>query len=198
MAILGTRPDFEFDPLVEPVAAVELFEQVKRDNAEKLAEVRRRIEEERRRQKQEPQPTRVRETVLVERTTTRRSYWVNFVPFGVPQFQNGHRTKGYMLMASQIALGAVSLGAAVWQRAAFSGPLRAGSEDETVARRLVVTQVVSGALFFAAVAYGIFDGLAYFEAETVKESRSSAAEGEVSLLPVVTPQGAGIGLGLTF
>jgi hypothetical protein len=195
LAILSLRPDFQLDSLVDPEAAVELFESVKRQNEEKLRRIRDRIEEERRRREEarrtKPPPADPRREAVVELTRQRRSVWVNFLPFGAGQFQNGHRGKAYTLLALQAAFGAVSVSSAIWHRVEFSGPLTKGSPEADLAERVAVTQVVSGALFFGALAYGIIDALIYYERETVFEKRYQR---RISLEPSFGPREVGLGM----
>lgn len=197
LAILSLRPDFQLDTLVDPEAAVELFESVKRLNEEKLRQIRARIEEETRRREEARRRAAARagrrDETVVERTRQRRSFWVNFLPLGAGQFQNGHRGKGYALLATQLACGAVSVGSAIWHRTEFSGPLTRGSPEAERAERVAVTQVVSGALFFGALAYGIIDALVYYERETVSEKRYQR---RITVAPTFSPRAVGLGLSL--
>jgi hypothetical protein len=195
LAILSHDPDYALDTLVDPRAAVDLFDSVKQQNEEKLRRVRERIEEEKRRREEEKrraaQRVAPRQETILERTRQRRSYWVNFLPLGAGQFQNGHRTKAYVVLSLQLAFGAVSLSSAIWHRAEFSGPLTRGSSEAALAERVAVTQVVSGALFFGALAYGIIDALAYYEEETVSEK---TYQRRITLVPTVGPREVGLGM----
>lgn len=207
MAILSLRPDYTLDPLVDPPAAVKFLEGVKRRNSAKLREIqererreaeRRRLEAERKRD-EERRKALAREQTVVERTVTRRVYWVSFLPLGLGQLQNGQRAKGFTLMGTQLALGGLSLTSALAYRYTWpTGRIPAAEYDR--ARALAITQVVSGALCLAAVAYGIIDALVYYRAETVSERSYQRAppKPRLSLTPLVTPRAGGLGLGLTF
>ncbi len=199
-ALLSLRPDYQLDSLVDPEAAVELFEKVKRDSAERLRKIRKRIADDRRREQEARRRAaeRLRQAALqtvIERSRVERSVWVNFMPFGAGQFQNGHRTKGYLLLGLQAAAGAVSLGSAIYFRAVFSGTITRGSAEERAAERTAVTQVVSGALFFAALGYGIIDALVYYEPETIRERRYKR---KIVLAPIAGPESVGVGLSARF
>ncbi len=208
MAILSLRPDYKLDPLVDPPAAVKFLEGVKQRNAAKLREIqerekreaeRRRLEAERRRE-EERRKALAREQTVVERTVTRRVYWVSFLPLGLGQLQNGQRGKGFALMGSQLALGGLSLASAIAYR--YSWPTgRIPAEEYDRARAVAITQVVSGALCLATIAYGIIDALVYYRAETVSErsyQRKPPSTPKLGLTPLVAPRAGGIGLGLTF
>ncbi len=204
MAILALQPDFRFDPLVDPVAAVDLLEDVKRRNAEKLKAIkererreaeRRRIEEQRRRDEERRRALVAGQGIdVIERTIVKHPYWINFVPFGAGQLQNGHRRKAFALMGTQLTLGALSLGTALGLRFAYpDGRVPAAEYDR--ARGLAIAQVASGALFFATIAYGIIDALVYHRPEHVTERRTRR---KLDLTPTPGPGTAGLGLGMRF
>lgn len=122
--------------------------------------------------------------MVVEREVVQHPYWVNFLPLGAGQFQNGHRRKGWALFGAQISLAAVSAGTYIGGYLAYSGQSLT-SEEYDRARTLSVVQIVSAGLCAATVAYGIIDALVYHEPRTVKERRYRRAP--------ETPAGAGGG-----
>ncbi|MFH1131279.1 MAG: hypothetical protein V1754_08080 [Pseudomonadota bacterium] len=213
LAILSARPDYRLDPLVEPVAAVEFFERVKRRNAEVLQKIieREKKETEQRRlfdlkREEARQKMLAQSGQVIEREIEINRYWINYVPLGVGQFQNGHRKKGFALMGTQLGMGAVSIAASIWFRAAYPNRLVPPDEADN-ARALNIIQVASGALFFAAVAYGIVDALVYYEPKVTTERRywlkpkapNEGARGSLSLnwihlVPVTSPKHVGLGL----
>lgn len=200
MAILAEEPKFRLDPLVDPPAAVGIFEAVRKRSAEMLrkieeaqrAEERRQLEEQKRR---EDELRQLREAAkrgaqMVERTVQRHPYWLNFIPFGVGQFQNGHRKKGAFLLTAQLLTAGTSLGMALGYRLAFPDG-RYRPEDETKVDVLRAGQVISGALFWALVVYGVLDALNYYKSESVRERRYKISRG-FSIAPAATPGGAGL------
>jgi len=204
MAILAHQPEHSFDPLVDPPAAAKLLEELKQRNAEKLRAIkererreaeRLRQEELRRREEQARALANKRSATVIERTVIHRPYWVNFVPFGAGQFQNGHRRKGLALLGSELSLGALSLGTALAFRLAWpDGHVDRADYDRANALR--VTQVTSGALFFAVAAYGIIDALYYHQPQSSTERRYEQ-KSSVTLVPMLGSV-SGLGLGLTF
>ena len=187
MALLSLKTDWALDPLVDPPAAVKFLADVKRRNAERIKAIlererrereRKRIEEQRQRDEERRRALLAAQSqIVVERTITRHSYWINFVPFGAGQFQNGHRKKGYALLGAELSLGALSIGTALAVRFAYPNGL---PPNDDTARGLGITQVVSGALCLATVAYGIIDALVYYTPLTVSERRYRR---KVSLAP---------------
>jgi hypothetical protein len=208
LALLSLQPGFRLDPLVYPEAAVEVFEEVKKRNAEKIEAIleRERKERERRRQeelKREEERRRIERLArqaqtVVERTVIEHPYWINFIPLGAGQFQNGHRKKGYVLMASQLGLAALSFSAALAVRLEYAGRVDLSPEEGSRADALTTVYLVSGALCAALVAYGIIDALVYHEPRTVRERRYKRKTSSIYLAPALGGRTAGLELGLTF
>ena len=218
LAILSIRPDYRLDPLVDPVSAVQLFEQVKKRNAEKIRAIleRERREAERRRLEEERRKAEERRLkllagqgrVVVERNVVEHPYWVSFLPLGAGQFQNGHRRKGWALFGTELGLAAVSVGTYLGGYFAYSGrPLT--QEEYDRGRVLSVVQVASAGLCAAVAAYGIIDALIYHKPQTVTERRykrppaAGARETSKTSLFVVPSfsadgESGGLGLGITF
>jgi len=177
--LLELRPDYRFDPLLDPPGVVDFFNEVLRSREAEIAELearRQRAKEEaklhRQRQREALQPQ------IVERTFARNSYLINFVPFGAGQFQNGQDAKGTALLVSESVLAAVSLGAFATNLALFGLTPRLDCNlpgvnpcpeeeidrtDERLSENLLTVQVVSGGLFFAVAAWGIVDALVHYE-----------------------------------
>jgi tetratricopeptide (TPR) repeat protein len=213
--ILSQDPRFQLDPLVYPQAAVQVFDDVRRRNAEKIKAIleRERQEAERRRQeklRQEAERRRLERLAqeagtVIERTVVERPYWLNFIPLGVGQFQNGHKIKGWILLTTQLALAGVSLGAFIGSE--YGLPARQLTPDELVqAETLMLVQVISASLCAALMTYGVIDALFYYKPRTVNvrtyqrkpkiPTKKSAAIW--SLVPSAHDGGAGLQLGITF
>jgi hypothetical protein len=211
LAILSLRSSFRMDPLVDPVAAVQFFEEVKRRNADRIRAIQererlereRRIREELRRREEQRRRAAEARKPSIERTVYKHPYWVNFVPLGAGQFQNGQRTKGYLLMGFQLALAAASAGTAlasyiVYQRQRLKG------ETYDAGRDLDIVTITTGALALALYAYGVIDAMVYWRPQTVIERTIEHKTGAGELLkgayvaPYVGPDGAGLGVGFSF
>jgi hypothetical protein len=146
----------KLDPLVFSSRAVEFFQQKK-----EALERRSREDEEKARLARERDRLRriLANLVVVEK----RSYWVNFVPFGAGQFQNGQRAKGIAFFASQAALGGASAGLWAYQviKYGFSG--KVPPEEVNEVNWIQRGQVATGLLFLGVVAWGIVDSLVHYE-----------------------------------
>ena len=203
LAIYTQRPDYRFDPLTDPLVAVETFEAVKRENEEAMRQILAEEQQDRRAEElreadaeRERQRLEVLSQTVVERTTEKHVYWLNFIPFGAGQFQNGHTTKGFVLLGTQLGLAALSLSTALTLRASYDTGQVPASEWET-AQALQLTQIISGGLCLAAIAYGIIDALYFYEDETstVQEYQRPLSW---QISPNVVRSGGMLSIGKTF
>ncbi len=189
--LLELRPDYRFDPLLDPPRVVDFFNLVVSEEESELAV----IEAKRKRRDQELAARRAREAerlraqqALVLRYD-HHSYAVNFIPFGAGQFQNGERKKGWAFFSAEVALGATSLaafttnfalfGVAPYRRCTVAQPLDANGlpqrcptdkidrTDENLSTNLLRTQVISGGLFFAVAIWGVVDALRHYEPDVL-------------------------------
>ena len=151
--LLQQEPDYALDPLAFPTEVVALFDEVKN-------EVRRELERKRAAEETEKQEaeraaraaeqlqrqnlSRLRALAEQEVELTRNSRWIATVPFGVGQFQNGHKGLGVALaMAEGLA--------AVTSVATFIGHQNV-ADDRPTATELRETQRLEGSWFKANVA----------------------------------------------
>jgi hypothetical protein len=155
---------------------------------------------------------------FIERRVGRNSFAVNFFPFGVGQFQNGHRKKGWAFLVSESVLGAVSIGALATNLAVYgfrpqrscrydlgSAACPADAIDHTEENRsrwLTRVQVASGAMFFGAVAWGVIDAIYFFRPETqlslASAPKTPTTAGTLRLTPAVMDRAIGPGLSFRF
>ncbi len=183
--LLELRPDYHFDPLLDPPRVVEFFNGVRREEEDEIASLeaarkRRDADLAARKQRETDEHCAAQARVM---TYVKHSYAINFIPLGAGQFQNGQRRKGWAFFGAEAALGAVSLGAFVTNFSLFgashqrrcldpptsgdnTGVARAcqniDHSEEDLSRNLLRLQVVSGGLFFVTAAWGIIDALRNF------------------------------------
>jgi len=179
LALLRLDPDFTLDPLIDPPPFVEFFNRVRATHKEDLAERQRRQEEaeELRRQAEAQRAKEMAEREALRKEAERyvwvipeRNAWLALVPFGVGQFQNGHRAKGMTLLVGEAVLGAASLSLALTVRLRYPDGTfpNADAGERDIADTLVSAQIITGALFFGAVIYGVVDALAYYDRARVR------------------------------
>jgi hypothetical protein len=189
--LLELRPDYRFDPLLDPPRVVDFFNLVVKEEEAELAviEAKRRHREEEllARQRREAERQRAQQAIVLR--YEHRSYAVNFVPFGAGQFQNGQRKKGWMFLGAEAALGGTSVAAFVTNFALYGvaphrrctvtlpgdangSPQRCPAmnidrSDEELSTNLLRAQVITGGLFFAVAIWGVIDALRHYESDVL-------------------------------
>jgi tetratricopeptide (TPR) repeat protein len=183
--LLELRPDYRFDPLLDPQQVVDAFNAVVKEEESEIVA----IEARRKRRDQEIAARLQREARLHPPTTTivryeRHSYLLNFVPFGAGQFQNGQRRKGWLFFGVETALAAISVGALTANFALYgvnpyrkclptanpTGPCPTADIDhsqEETSRAILRVQVISGGLFFAAAIWGVVDAIRHYQTDVL-------------------------------
>jgi hypothetical protein len=182
--LLELRPDYRFDPLLDPPRVVEFFNGVRKEEEEEIAALeaarkKRDADVAKRKQREADERCEAQARII---NFEKHSYAINFIPFGAGQFQNGQRRKGWAFLGVEAALGAVSLGAFVTnfslfgashQRRCLDPPTSDPSgvahacqnidhSEEDLSRNLTRLQVVSGGLFFVTAIWGIVDAIHNF------------------------------------
>ena len=198
-ALLFIDPDYVLDAAVEGPEAVQYFDVIKRDQSAQLAKIReqKRLDEVR---KTRPQRERVVLTVVHDPAA-----WENFIPFGYPQFQNGQTGKGAILFGVEGVAFGTSLFLYVQQALKYGWPTgRLPSDPAEVSsiRTEQYIQIGAGALFFAAYAFGVYDGFRHQRPSTIttedirpiqydddKDKKSS-----LRLVPFTTGDAWGVGV----
>lgn len=218
-AVLRLDPDFALDPFVVPPPAISLFEKIRKDmgatldairyekrlraereskEAEALAKQKALEEEERRR-------LEVMAAAAAARTIERRSFLVNFVPFGAGQFQQGRTVMGVVLAVSEGLFALTSI-VGYW---AYNGLIdirkttlddrltpaqitergipRSRVEEATVYQWM---QLGGGAAFYTAYTFGVVDAIYHHESEVVVDP--STPKASLNLLPLTGGAGAGL------
>jgi hypothetical protein len=206
--LLELRPDYRFDPQLDPQRVFDFFEGVLKEERSVIAA----MEARRKQREQEQIARRQREALRLSLPPKivryeRHSFAVNFIPFGAGQFQNGQRRKGWMFFGTELGLAAISVGAFATNFALYglaphrqcNVPQTTGVEcppqsidhsQEDTSRALLGVQVVSGSLFFAVAIWGVIDAVRYHQPEIQmpedagsKVARTPAAALRLTLSP---------------
>ena len=203
--LLELRPDYRFDPLLDPQQVVDAFNAVVKEEETEIDA----IEARRKRRDLEIAARVQREARLHPPITTvvryeRHSYLLNFVPFGAGQFQNGQRRKGWLFLGVETALAAISVGALTTNFALYGvhpyrkclqsvDPTDSCPNDEIdhsqedTSRSLLKVQVISGGLFFAAAIWGVIDAVRHYQRDVLMTE--PVAPPPPALQVGLTPQG---------
>lgn len=162
-ALLAMDPDYKLDPFYYPIPLLDRFEALRK----KLAELgviggqSRTTRAGSAGRKAKGERPCVRRTEIV----TKRSYLVAAIPFGVGQFQNGDKTKGILLLSTELAALATNIGTYVAaERLRASDGFYAPS-DASKARALRTAQYVSLGVLAGLVVYGVVDAFLNFKPE---------------------------------
>lgn len=182
--LLSIDPDQSLDPFLVPPPIVEFFDKVRRDAEPELAPLR---ERKRQVQEQERLAEEARRRLLAEElirsgppakvvVVEEHIYMLNFLPFGVGQFQNGDTTKGIVIAVSQVVFGAINIGAIFAHNAIADDPSRRCSvstvtncsnppipdSDRALLNNIDVVKYVSAGLFWGMYIYGVADALIHY------------------------------------
>jgi hypothetical protein len=154
------------DPLLFSEEAIAFFEERKQIFLERT----RREEETHKLAEERARLRRILENMIV---IERKPYYINFVPFGAGQFQNGHDGKGIFFFVSQSVLGGTSAGLWVWQvgKYGYNGTVPA-DEVETV-RVVQQVQIAAGVACLSLMVAGIIDSLIHYESTTRRPADES-------------------------
>jgi hypothetical protein len=189
--LLELRPDYRFDPLLDPPRVVDFFNLLVKDDEAELAVIdgkrKRREQELAVRRQKESERLRTQQAVVVR--YERHSFAANFIPFGAGQFQNGQRRKGWLFFGAEAALGGASVaafatnfglfGIAPHRRCNVAQPIDTNGlpqrcppdqidrSDENLSRNLLRAQVVTGGLFFAVALLGVVDALRHYDGDVL-------------------------------
>jgi hypothetical protein len=182
--LLQLRPEFRMESRIDPPLVVDFFNGVLKQQEAELAELARMRQQAEADERRRQDAFRNGPTVI-ERRYVRNSFAVNFLPFGAGQFQNGHRTKGWVFLGSEAFLAGLSVAAFTSNFAlyGFRPVIRCEPTPDPMARNagcapgfkptsaqdhsqlLLRVQLVSGALFFAAAIWGVTDAILNFQPE---------------------------------
>lgn len=218
-AMLRIDPDYTLDPFVYPPPVIEFHDKLRRSMGPELERIRQvraleqarrraaeaeaervRIEEERRRLLSQPRR-------VTTETIERRSFFVNLVPFGAGQFQQGRTQLGLWLASLQGAMAATSI-LAYWahefilvtRTLELPGTINPGStkyplevrgippERAQEAANWRLIKYISGAAFYGLYAYGVIDALIRHQDTIVTTTTVEVApDAAPSSLPPLTP-----------
>ena len=202
---LQIQPDKTLTDLLFSEGAIRLFDETRADiagRAERDAQLRKLADERER-------IRRYRESLVV---VERRSFSVNFVPFGAGQFQNKQPVRGLLFAAGQGVTGGISVGIFVYLAGKYGFNAAVPAAESVGVRQLQQIEIGTGIAFFALYTLGVVDALLHYkprvqiegddsllprlpEAPPARKPRPRTSLRErLRLAPMIAPHGAGIGL----
>jgi hypothetical protein len=206
---LQIQPDKSLTDLLFSDGAIRLFDQTKADieaRAERDAQLRKLADERERIRK-------YKESLVV---VEKRSFIVNFAPFGAGQFQNKQPTRGILFAIGQGITAGTSAGVFLYLAGKYG--LTANNVpviDGAGVRQLQQLEIASGAAFYAIYIWGVVDALWHYkptvqiegddslapllrDLPSDKAKKPSARKGSrfdhIRIAPMVARDSAGIGL----
>jgi tetratricopeptide (TPR) repeat protein len=203
---LFLRSDYALDALLFSREVVRFFDQVKTDvtaRAERDRALRALADEKDRLRK-------YRESLIVYEV---HPYYVNFVPFGAGQFQNGQRGRGLVFAVGEGLTGAASAGLWLYlvSNYGYGGSVPPG--EAAGARRLQQIEIGAGAAFLGLYAWGVIDALVHYKPRAQIQGddsllppdlrppaprRESSLRDRLHLAPTLLPGGGGAALSLEY
>jgi tetratricopeptide (TPR) repeat protein len=222
-ALLRLDPDFNLDPFMVPPPTVAYLDDLRRQMAAELDLMRQKQQLRQQQERVEAEEQRRRLETLTRQVTVRqvekRSFLVNFVPFGAGQFHQGRSGVGTLLASSEGALAVTSLISFFAYEALYvsdsvevdgvRGPTRVSvryipTERKAQAETLQLMKWGSAIGFYVVYALGVTDSLLHHQDQVVQTSTetlppaASTPPPRVQLHIYPTSGGAGAGLTLPF
>ena len=168
-SLLRINPDYQPDPVLVPPTIMGFFERLREEMEPQLQPLRERLAREKALQrKTDPQQknSRPKKIRVVEKVIRKNSRVLNFLPFGVGQFQNGETGKGIGIMTSEIATLGLNLASYIAIKAMAGADGKYTPDKAAMAKDLRIVQYTAAGAFLALWIYGIIDGLVYYQPET--------------------------------
>ena len=140
----------------------------------------------------------------------KRPYYINFIPFGAGQFQNGESRKGVFFFVSETMFGGTSAGLFLWQAFKYGLGGRVPQEDAGLVRRVQQIQVVTGGVALGLMAWGIVDSLIHYKPSIQRKADESllpdrlrfpsknTPRSNLTIAPAASPTSAGAVVRWTF
>ncbi len=225
LVLLGMKPNAELNAAVHPAGVIEFFQSIKDKLKSKPQEIRIRQTRELEicRKKLSSAKTRIRKLKdsAVVTTIIERPLWLSFIPFGVGQFNNGDKTKGWIFFSLETALVLANLTSYIlaetpWVRNGPGSTVRDDEKSIRRARNIQISQITTGSLFIGVAAAGIIEALISYKSRTVKTKPVNIEEPEtestkiqkarskrklwkrLQIHPSPLPGGGGIGVSFDF
>jgi tetratricopeptide (TPR) repeat protein len=207
---LQIQPDKSLTDLLFSEGAIRLFDETKADieaRAERDAQLRKLADERER-------IRRYKESLVV---VEKRSFVVNFAPFGAGQFQNKQPVRGLLFAGGEAVTGGVSVGAFLYLAGKYGLNATVPRADGASVRQMQQIEIGAGIAFFAIYGWGVVDALLHYKPSvqiegddtllpqlrdpadptkkpTRKPSNKTSLRDRMHLRPMISPDTAGVGL----
>ena len=200
--VLRLEPGKTLDAALFSTGAIRLFDETKAE----LDDQRRKLEEQRRiEQLQKAQEDYLKSLRPIEV----HPYWENFVPLGGAQFLQHRGRWGTFFFSTQFATLGTSVG--IWLYLAGKYGIVSSNvprEDVTTVRDLQTLEIGSGVAFIVLYGWSLYDSIHHYQPqlqikgddsllppELRKKPKPLSLRDRIHVVPLVTPNGAGLGIG---
>ena len=205
---LGLDPNWQLDPvMVTNKQAIQLFDDTK-------ADLRNRDRD--RQQKEELAKLYAAREALLKNTVIYEPhpFYLNFFPFGIGQLQNGSTRKFALIGGGEFVAAATSIsiwGYLVDKYGISNTHLNVDRQTAQDIRTLQEVEVASAGVFFVIWGVGVYDSLKHYQPRRERKAEESDLPVELRdldkqkkakpkksswlITPMITPNGAGIGVG---
>lgn len=161
LAILREKPTHALDSLVYPVSIIDVFESVRKLNKAELDQLIAKANN------TNPENPNDLQTIYIERSITEQVFAINFLPFGLGQFQNEHNVKGTIfatIQAASLILNVISYFNIEARRNSTGQFNTDGGDNSDFAQALVWQQVYFSSLgvFAGVYTWSVIDGIYYY------------------------------------
>jgi hypothetical protein len=216
-AILTLDPTYRLDSAVDPIDAVNYFDQVHDENEQALADAQRKLHEQEAAQAaaQAAEEEARRSRVYVTDNVEHIPFGLTLLPLGVGQFVEGRSTAGWLFLGSEAGLGLTSVALYLSVVLKYPPGTRPPPQDLPGIRQVEVAQITAGTACLLAIAWGIADAVYHYEPtrllSTTEKVVAPASQGaptsaplpplkplSVIVVPFVAPSGGGLAVGGVF
>jgi tetratricopeptide (TPR) repeat protein len=201
------QPEKSLDDAFYSACALRLFDTTKAELKEKAAK-----EAEKKRVAE--MNARVKDYLEKAVVYENHPYYLNFLPFGVPQFTAKRSLWGSIFAGSQAVTFSTSAGIWFYLSTKYGFPRgKVPTLDAPGALRLQQIEIGSGALFLGFYAWGVYDAIKHYQAQTRikaddsilppelrpekppdKPTKTKKPTSSLHLTPLLLPDGGGLGL----
>jgi len=177
LVLLSMRPRHHLNPAVHPTRLIRFFGRVRTRLGHKPLKIQRRQQKELRICRSDLLKSHKRLSRAMKRCVRtiliKRHLWPNFLPFGIGQFNNGDRIKGWIFFSTELALLLANAGSYItaetgWVRNGPNGTVRNDSKSIKRARTVQILEITTGSLLASLAIAGIIEALVMYKGTTVR------------------------------
>jgi len=177
LVLLSMRPRHRLNPAIHPAKLIRFFAWMRKRIKRKPLKIHRRQLKELRLcrtnlGKAHRRLARTRKR-CVHKVVIKRHLWPNFLPFGIGQFNNGDRIKGWIFFSTELALLLANAGSYImaetsWVRNGPNGTVRNDATSIKRARTVQILEITTGSLLASLAIAGIIEALVMYKGTTIR------------------------------